>query len=167
MMNVPQISLGSICIALTMLSGCSSSSDGGGDIAATPLAGKVGGQSWTFQAGLASSLSGEDDLLGVLYAEAFTPCTADEPSSSAHLFLAVPRQPGTYAFSPSRNITFAGTGDNDVFSLNGQIVVESVTATMVTGGVRSQYDDGNQVDGQFQLTICPGGSSALADLPER
>jgi hypothetical protein len=133
--------------------GCSSSSDSE-PIATTPLSGKVVGQSWTFQVGATDAfLSQDDDFTAILYATSYTPCTTSEPTGP-HLFVSVPRQPGVYKLSATRNITFASGSDN-LITLDGEIEVHEVTATHVTAGLRTRYDDGNDVNGQFELTVCP------------
>lgn len=167
MTPIPQIgsriAFPSLCIAFVVLAGCSSSDDNGENVATSPLAGKVGGQTWTFQIGATDAFlsEGEDDFFAALYAESYTPCTGIEPTSP-HLLVSVPKQPGSYDFGTMRNITFVTAGDDNLISLSGQIVVDSVTATMITGGVRSHRDDSNDVNGQFQLTICPDDSARSA-----
>jgi hypothetical protein len=44
---------------------------------------------------------------------------------------------------------------NNLIATEGRIVVDSVTATRVTGGLHGIYNDGNEVDGRFDVTICP------------
>jgi hypothetical protein len=140
--------------ALLALPACSGSSDGDEEIAAGPLSGKVAGQAWTFQAGATDAFLSEDgDFFAALYDTSFTPCGFDEPNRP-HLLLSLPKQPGTYDLSLMRNITFVVGESENLVSLDGQIVVDEVTATSVTGGLRTRRDDGNDVNGQFQLTVC-------------
>jgi len=42
-----------------------------------------------------------------------------------------------------------------VAATSGALVVDSVTATTITGGARFSYDADNAIDGQFVVTICP------------
>ncbi|HEX3759547.1 MAG TPA: hypothetical protein VHW23_12610 [Kofleriaceae bacterium] len=140
------------------LAGCSSSSDSDtvSGAADTPLSGKVGSQSWTFQIGATDPFlsQGDGDFVAALYATSYTPCSGSEPTGP-HLFVAVPKQPGTYPLSPMRNVTFVTADDDNLISLDGEVEVHEVTATTVTGGLRTRRDDGNDVNGQFQLTVCP------------
>lgn len=136
------------------LAGCAGSDDGGGDPADTPLAGKIGGQSWAFQVGATDAFLSEDgDFFAALYATPYTPCTRPEPTGP-HLLMAVPKQPGEYDLGLMRNVTFAVDDDN-LFSFSGRIVVDTVTATTVTGALKTRRDDANSVDGRFTLTVCP------------
>jgi len=146
----------SLFIVTLVLAGCTGSDDGGGDIVDATLSGKIGGQAWTFQTGATDAfLSGGDgDFFAALYAAPYAPCGTSAPSGP-HLLVSVPKQPGDYDLSLMRNITFVVDGSNNLISLQGQVVVESVTATTVTGGLRTKRDDGNDVNGHFQLTICP------------
>jgi hypothetical protein len=142
-----------VLISALAPAGCSSSSDSE-PIATTPLTGKVVGQSWTFQVGATDAfLSHDDDFAATLYATPYTPCTTSEPTGP-HLFVSVPKQPGVYKLTATRNITFA-LGSDDLITLDGEIEVHEVTATHVTAGLRTRYDDGNDVNGQFELTVCP------------
>lgn len=141
------------------LAGCSSGNDGGttsGTIVDTPLSGKVGNQSWTFQLGATDAFlsQGDGDFVAALYATSYTPCTDSDPTGP-HLFVAVPKQPGVYPLSAMRNVTFVVNDADNLLSLDGEIEVHQVTATSVTGGLRTRRDDGNDVNGQFQLTVCP------------
>jgi hypothetical protein len=141
-----------LALSFAALTGCAS--DGGEDIATTTLAGQVGGQAWTFVAGNTDAFlsEGEDDFFATLYAEQFTPC-GFEPTGP-HLIIAIPKTPGDYEMSLSRNMTFVADNDNKI-AIDGRIVVDTVTADKITGGLVSSYDDGNQVNGMFELTVCP------------
>jgi hypothetical protein len=142
-----------ILAALALLMGAC----GGGssyEVSDQPLAGTVGGAPWTFVAGHTDAFlsEGEDDFFAELYAEAFAPCGFATPQGSL-LLVAVPKEPGEYEMSLQLNMTFVANDENLV-ATDGVIVVEEVTATTVTGGVHGVFDDDNQVDGRFTLTIC-------------
>lgn len=132
---------------------------GGHEIAATPLAGTVGGQPWTFVAGHTSAFlsDGEPDFFAELYAEAFAPCAFSTPPGN-HLIVAVPKSPGDYDFSTSLNMTFVVGDSENLVTFDGRIVVDEVTDTLVRGGLAGDFDGDNDVSGQFELTICPPGS---------
>ena len=119
------------------------------------LMGMVSGQTWTFAAGSTDGFlsEGQDDFFAVLYPSTYTACGFSEPSGP-HLIVAVPKTPGDYPMSLSRNMTFTDGSDNKI-ATDGRIVVDSVTADHVTGGLVGTYDDSNTVSGQFDLTICP------------
>ncbi|MDQ3364168.1 MAG: hypothetical protein M3680_01890 [Myxococcota bacterium] len=141
----------SLVVAVTAPA-CSSSSSF--EIAATPLAGEVGGQPWTLVLGHTSAFlsEGEDDFFATLYPTTFTACGFSEPGG-AHLIVAIPKEPGDYELGLGLNMTFYD-GETNRVATNGRIVVDAVTATRVTGGLHAKYDDDNEVDGQFDVTIC-------------
>lgn len=138
--------------ASTLAIGCGGSSF---EIAETPLAGSLGGQTWTFAAGHTSFFlsDGEPDFFASLYAQTFTACGFSEPAGS-HLLVAIPKEVGDYDLDLSLNMTFV-VDDQNLITTSGRIVVDSVTATRVTGGLSASYDGGNEVSGRFDVTICP------------
>lgn len=142
-----------VAFSLAVLVGCGSSYD----IVATPLAGTIGGQTWTFKTGHTSAFlsEGEDDFFATLYQEEFTPC-GFEPSGP-HLIVSIPKAPGDYEMGLSLNMTYVVGSDNKI-ATDGRIVVDSVTATKVTGGLASEFDGDNSVNGQFEVTICGAGT---------
>jgi hypothetical protein len=145
-----------ISIALvTALSLSACSASGSETIDPTPLAGIVDGQSWTFQAGATDAFlsEGEDDFFAVLHASSFTPCGFSEPDGP-HLIVSIPKTPGEYEMSLSLNMTFVVDNDNLV-AFDGRIVVDEVTETSVSGGLVASYDGDNEVNGRFNVTICP------------
>ncbi len=125
------------------------------DIEPTPLAGMIGGQTWTFQAGHTSAFlsEGEDEFFATLYPTTFTPCGFSEPSGP-HLIVSIPKSPGDYDMDLGRNMTFVA-GDRNLVSFDGRIVVDQVTPTRVIGGLAATYDGSNEVSGTFDITICP------------
>ena len=141
-------------VGLILAGGCGGGS-GGQPIAATTLAGMVGGQPWTLVGGETDAFlsSGEPDFFTTLYAESVTPCTgAGFSVTSNEIILQVPMATG----DSMRSVTFvvdpSNTSQN--FIVTGHVVVDEVTATSVSGGVYASYDDDNVINGQFQATIC-------------
>lgn len=57
--------------------------------------------------------------------------------------------------SLSRNMTFVVGDSDNLIATNGRIVVDEVTATTVKGGLVASYDGSNEVNGRFEVTICP------------
>jgi len=142
-------------IAMMALVGCAA--DGGSeDISTTTMSGKVGGQAWTFTAGHTSAFlsEGEPDFFASLYPAAFTACGFSEPAGN-HLIVSIPKTPGEYEMSLSRNMTFVVGDSNNLIATNGAIIVDEVTATTVKGGLVGTYDGQNTVNGRFEVTICP------------
>ena len=124
------------------------------DIDPTNLSGMVSGQQWSFVAGSTDGFlsEGQDDFFAVLYPKAYTAC-GSEPSGP-HLIVSIPKVAGDYSMNLSRNMTFVDGSDNKI-ATDGRIVVDSVTSTHVTGGLHGTYDFDNEVNGQFDLTVCP------------
>ncbi len=140
-------------VAAAAATACSSSSSSF-EIAATPLAGEVGGQPWTLVLGHTSAFlsEGEDDFFATLYPTTFTACGFSEPGGP-HLLVAIPKEPGDYELDLGLNMTFYD-GETNLVATDGRIVVDEVTATRVTGGLHARYDGDNEVDGRFDVTIC-------------
>jgi hypothetical protein len=137
------------------LVGCAAD-DGSPELADTMLAGKVGGQTWTFAAGHTSAFlsEGEPDFFATLYPMTFTTCGFSEPAGN-HLIASIPKQPGEYPMSLSRNMTFVVGDSNNLIATTGKIVVDEVTATTIKGGLVATYDGQNEVNGRFEIAICP------------
>ncbi|MEP6861602.1 MAG: hypothetical protein ABJE66_13330 [Deltaproteobacteria bacterium] len=137
----------------TVAAGCGTSDSGSTTIDAGTLAGMVYGQPWTFQAGGTDAFlsANDDNFFATFYQGAFT--CGSEPSGPS-LIVAVPKVPGDYPMSLMRNMTFVMGSDNKV-AIDGRVVVDSVTATTVTGGLVGTFDDQNTVSGHFTLTVCP------------
>ena len=68
--------------------------------------------------------------------------------------MSIPKNVGDYSMNLSRNMTFVDGSDNKI-ATDGRIVVDTVSATRVTGGLHGTYDFDNEVNGQFDLTVCP------------
>ncbi|CAN5923761.1 hypothetical protein BH11MYX3_BH11MYX3_00320 [soil metagenome] len=124
------------------------------DVATTPLAGTVGGESWTFVGGQTDAFlsEGKDDFFTDMYPTAFTPCGFSRPGGS-HLIVSVPKEPGDYDMGFDRNGTFVVGSDNKI-AFDGRIIITEVTATKVVGGLHGSFDGDNEVNGQFEVTIC-------------
>lgn len=147
------LALASFCF-LSLAAGCGTSDGGSTTIDDGTLAGMVYGQPWTFQAGGTDAFlsEGDDNFFATFYAGAFT-CGGSEPTGPS-LIVAVPKVPGDYPMSLMRNMTFVMGSDNKI-ATDGRVVVDSVTATTVTGGLVGTFDDQNTVSGHFTLTVCP------------
>jgi hypothetical protein len=146
-----------LVVSMMALVGCAADDDASSkEISAEMLAGKVGGTAWTFTAGHTSAFlsEGEPDFFASLYPTAFTACGFSEPGGN-HLIVAIPKMPGEYEMSLSRNMTFVVGESNNLIATNGRIVVDEVTATSVKGGLVATYDGSNEVNGRFEVTICP------------
>jgi len=151
-----------LALSLPVLGACG---DGGAnaepDIAAGPLSGTVGGKPWTLvTAETDPFLSTGDTYFATAYAETFTPCTgAGLASKGDHLIFNIPKTPGDHPLSTSLTATFAvwSTPDliDNLITTRGQVVVDAVTATSITGGAAISFDEMNTVNGQFQVTVCP------------
>ena len=145
--------LGSL-VSLAMV-GCSDSG-GSVDIATTPLAGKVFGQSWTFGGGVTDGFlsKGDPNFFADLYSMAYSKCDHSGEPTGPHVILAIPRTVGQHDLSLSLNMTFVNGSDNKI-GTSGKIAVDTVDATHVTGGIHAKFDADNEINGMFDVTICP------------
>jgi hypothetical protein len=125
------------------------------EIASSPVTGMVGGQAWTFAAGHTDAFlsEGDDDFFATLFPSQFTTCGFSEPSGN-HLILSIPKTVGDYPMSLSRNMTFVVGSDNKI-AIDGHIAVTEVTATKVKGGIVAKFDSQNEINGTFEIPICP------------
>jgi len=139
---------------------CGGGVGGGGaapEISSHVMSGKIGGKVWTFGTGEArTSFADTTQFLTNAYAGSFAPCLDDTPFDTDRVVMALPRTPGTYTLSASLSQTFFSADTKaSVAATSGALVVDSVTATRITGGARFSYDADNAIDGQFVVTICP------------
>jgi hypothetical protein len=139
---------------LAAATGCTISTDSM-DISSSTLTGTVAGQSWSFKTGHTSAFlsEGEDDYFATLYPTAFTPCGISEPSGP-HIIVAIPKVPGDYDMGFDHNMTFVGNDSTNKVAFDGRIVVDLATPTHVVGGLHGYYDGANEVNGQFDVTVC-------------
>lgn len=137
---------------------CGGGETGGGEeISKQGLSGRIAGKAWTFKTGEArTSVADTTQFLVSAYGASFVACTDATPFDTDKVVLALPKMPGTYAISASLSQTFSDAETKaSVAATSGALVIESVTATTITGGARFTYDADNAVDGQFAATICP------------
>jgi len=143
-----------LCLGLAALAaGCGGSTV----ISSQPLAGKIGGQPWTFMTGETNSyLSTASEYWVAAYGESFAACTDFPPTGANQLLMNLPTAIGNYPVSLSRIQTFyiAATSDN-LGATSGEIDITDISATTITGGANFAFNADNSVDGQFQVTICP------------
>jgi hypothetical protein len=139
---------------LAAATGCTISTDTM-DISSSTLTGTVAGQPWSFKAGHTSAFlsEGEDDYFATLYPTAFTTCGISEPTGP-HIIVAIPKVPGDYDMGFDHNMTFVGNDSTNKVAFDGRIVVDYATSTHVVGGLHGYYDGANEVNGQFDVTIC-------------
>ena len=68
--------------------------------------------------------------------------------------MSVPTQIGTFAFTGTRNATFVVDGNENLITFDGTVRVDSISADTVEGAVYAYFDDDNEIDGTFSLTVC-------------
>ena len=146
----------------TAFHGCADDADGStssAPIATTPLAGKVGGQPWTFASGATNAFlsADDDDYFATLFAVDFSGCSDAPQGGVTAVILSIPKTLGTRSFGLQLNGTFVvpgADGPENLATLNGKVVVDAITDTTITGGVRMSYDSANAIDGRFEVMIC-------------
>ena len=128
------------------------------EISMAPMSGKIGGEPWTLgTAETVTFMSNTSSQFYIdAYADTFAPCTGSGSALTGNLLLLnVPKTAGDYALSLALSQTFfvRSTNHNNV-ATQGRMVVDEVTATTVGGGAHFQFDNDNEVDGQFVAQIC-------------
>ena len=151
----------SILLTGLLVAGCGT---GPLEISSSPLSGFVGGIAWSFGSAESSgALSLSDQFFVEAYAEVVAPCTgAGDQVRTNRLILNVPKATGDYLLGSGLSETFlvqdtgtAGTTATNYIATQGHIVVNQVTATVVSAGAHFLFDGNNDVNGQFQAQICP------------
>jgi hypothetical protein len=139
---------------MMLAAGCGG--DDGVEIATTPLAGTINGEAWTFKSGETDAFlsEGDDNFFAELYGEDVEACGFGGGGGS-HILGAVPKVAGEYDLSLALNVTFSYGDSENLVATEGRIVVDDVSATELHGAMHAIYDDANEVDGTFTLTICP------------
>jgi len=145
-----------LSLGLLLLAGCDGSG-GSSPISSQVLAGKIGGQAWTFVQGETDpSLSDSSSYWVNLYASSFSACTSfAAPTDQNQIIIMIPRTPGSYDLSLARNATFYVPPSDNWVATQGHVQLDAITATTITGGARITYNSDNTVEGQFQASICP------------
>ncbi len=139
--------------------GCGVGGDGGGGatMSSQTLAGKIGGQTWTFETGeTMAALSTSEQLWVDLYADRFEDCVPlGAPANADMVTMMMPRVPGSYDLGINLNTLYTSRTGANYVATSGRLVIDSVTATTITGAMNITYNGDNTVNGQFQATICP------------
>jgi len=143
-------------LALVAAVGCGGGNEGGSaTIAATPLSGKIGGQSWslgTAETDIILSSSTHFDVS--LYSDTFT---ARNGSSSTYTYLnlGMPATPGDYAITLQGDATanFVVGDTQNLIPSSGHLMIDTITSTTITGGINVSFNSDNAVDGQFTVTV--------------
>ena len=140
---------------LALALGACTTSSGSTDISTAPLTGMVYGQPWTLKAASTDFFLSKDSYTFFVnaYASAYTPCKNMDPQGPG-LIVDLPKMPGDYPMSLARNLTFTDGHSGNKIATEGRIVVSTVTATTITGGLHATFDGQNEVDGQFTVTVC-------------
>jgi hypothetical protein len=129
------------------------------EISTQPLAGVIGGAAWTLGSAETNAfLSANSPTFFVsAFGEALTACTrAGSTSNGNRLILNIPKTAGDYPLSDSLNQTFYLAAKNTNYvTTQGRVVVDQVTTTTIRAQAHFRFDDANQVDGQFAVTVCP------------
>jgi hypothetical protein len=155
-MKVTTILLLPLSLSLSLAASGCATDDGSMDVAETPLAGTVGGQTWTFAMGQTDAFLSQDgdNFFAELYPTTFTTCGFSEPTGN-HILASIPKVPGEYDMTLGRGMTFVVGDSQNLVTLQGKIIVDEVTPTLIKGGLAGSYDGQNSVTGQFALTVCP------------
>ncbi len=154
---------GVFCALVTAI-GCGGPNDPFGDpfgwpgISSRRLSGTISGQPWSFRTGDAALARGTGALQYVanLYGDTREACTAfGVQVDTTVITFVVPTAPGDYALSPDLPVEIKTT-DFDVALIEGDLAIDSITATTISGGLKIRTGAAGQgVDGRFDAVICP------------
>ncbi|HEY4183973.1 MAG TPA: hypothetical protein VGP07_02850 [Polyangia bacterium] len=148
--------LARVGVACALLAGCGGGGGGGGTVSEQPLSGAIGGRPWAFVTGQSNPfLSDENHFWVDAYATTFATCTQSQPLNADELILNLPTKVGSYSLGLNLNVTFYdGTTNDNLVATSGTLTIDSVTTTMISGGLNAAYNAKTSVDGKFQATIC-------------
>jgi hypothetical protein len=149
-------------LALLLVVGCGGGGGGGGgggSISMQPLSGKIGGQAWTFGTGetMSASFVPPDRFFVTLYPDSFETCVPlGAPTDVNLVTMQMPKDPGNYDLNNQLNASlYVVSTTTNYAATSGTLVIDSVTATTISGGLHATYNGNNSVDGQFSAAICP------------
>ena len=158
-----RLSSATLCLALLATTGCSggngNANSSGNKLAISeqPLSGKIGGQAWSLGTAESDSyLSTTEQYFVNMYSETFTACTSSAGANSNRFIAQLPTKVGSFDLGLNLTATFCLQSTNDnLVSTSGRIQIDSITASVISGGLNVTFDADNSIDGQFQASICP------------
>lgn len=124
-----------------------------------PLAGVIGGESWTYAAANAYGTDGEYELLFLSSAESgvdANECGITSPAED-HLSVLLPLETNYYTLplvDNNETVRFHTSLSSSAIALSGYIHITSITGGFVFGYMDATLDDENTVEGSFQAAIC-------------
>ncbi len=151
-------------MVLFLGTGCGGGGDGDPDVIAKhPISGQLApGRTWTYMTGEARLSVDATRYFITLYPASFTPCIDPPPDATAYddtVGIVVPPAVGTYEVGTSADLAGAGfSGADNINATGGFVVIDTITATTISGGANISGGTGGTVhphaDGTFQATIC-------------
>jgi hypothetical protein len=140
---------------LLVMCNCGSPDESSLAISKGPLSGKIDGQSWSIAtADCVPSPVGSQTLYTItLSPTAFSACK-DRPSMTREnhvILLEFFDTPGNYTVGDKTMFADFGTMEPK----RGRLRIDTITPTTLTGGANLFGNTDNNLDGEFQATICP------------
>jgi hypothetical protein len=62
--------------------------------------------------------------------------------------------PGDYSLGEQMFTATFSVNNTGIIATSGHLIIDTVTATTITGGIYASANSGNTVNGQFTATIC-------------
>ncbi len=145
----------SVLAGMIFISGCGEDDP----LESISLSGQIDGEPWSMKHGKA-----EVEDFDTRISSFFFSAESDEPNPCEIIFsslrsieASLPKEPGTYSL-PFKNqresVTFILTDGTSHISQSGQVVISSVTGSVVSGTMTARFDDSNFVEGSFALQVC-------------
>ncbi len=122
-----------------------------------PLEGVIGGEPWAFDSATTDGfLSGEDGFFTIFSSSPSACSSYGSGGGGNEIITSLPVEPAEVTLSLSDSVTFyvEATFENLV-ATSGGIRVDSVTDDTIEGALYATYDNDNEVNGTFTVSICP------------
>lgn len=139
---------------------CGGTDEGSEPVAATPLAGKIDGKSFTAKGAVGTVLDSKSGERFITISEEAITCAKGNPSGPVVITSVVWKEGTAIEFSLQQNATLAyPSGDtikNDV-AITGRIEVIKAPTTVGEKGkirLRAVIDDSNTVEGEVDVEVC-------------
>ena len=122
-------------------------------IANQPVQGHIRTVEWTLGTRSMNVMGG--DLNIALLPDQVADCTKDETNASyPFVILFTPAMPGSYELGQDQFVTFVDQPSSNLIVSHGVVEVDSITPTMVTGGLHVFDSDFGELDGRFDGALC-------------
>ncbi len=122
------------------------------------LAGRIGGNPWTYELGNAflNNVNGTFELTFFSEEEPSAEACAIAATGLRHITLTVPERPGNYNLPLNGNsaIFHQEQSASSFSATSGFVEITQIVGNQISGYLQATFDADNMVEGQFRLKIC-------------